>query len=183
MSGPPSPPPDQFAWERSWDAHAWECTHVFPESPAVFKGVRWLCVSLHGLREFLRRFLSPEVCLFVCSSVPDPCVVCVCRFDTDPDPRFRTTGLRIWILLFSFQETNQKQAFCKCFFLLPYFLQVHFTSVFKESHKTAKIKVFLIFVVVGGRIRILIRNTGSFRSFSLSFCNCLAPHIVPGPGT
>jgi hypothetical protein len=68
--------------------------------------------------------------------------------------RIRTTDLRIQILLFSsvaFKDTNNN----KFFWLLLFEGTVHLHHSPKiKSHKTVEIKVFLIFCIHDGRIRI-----------------------------
>ncbi len=104
--------------ERDREMHTHGSAHTYSLNPRLSsKEFCGLCIPSWFEGIFAPIFIpwSLFVCMFQRSGY-------VCRFDTDPNPRFRTTGLRILILPFSFQETNQKQAFCKCFCLLPYFL-------------------------------------------------------------
>jgi hypothetical protein len=75
------------------------------------------------------------------------------HFGTDPDPRVRTTDLRIRILLFS--SVSFKMLIKVFFFLL---FEGTFTSFFKDkksqrNHKTVEIKIFL-FLLDDGTIQI-----------------------------
>ncbi len=97
------------------------------------------------------------------SRVPDPW-----RFDKGSEPQSRITELRNRTRLFSPVTFKMPK---KCFFSRVFFLLITvlipkgtFSSVFKvnklfKSYKRVEIKVFLIFLLIDGRIRIRTRNT------------------------
>ncbi len=91
------------------------------------------------------------------------------RLGKDRDPRNRTSGLRIRILLLLFLQWlsrfKQEIGWFSTFIFL-FLSVVKFTSVFNDnnlfwSHKAVEIKVFIIFLLVDGRIRIRTNNYGS----------------------